>query len=322
MQDRRRTVLRLHQHTVPVLLRERPSSSAQGSPGSSGPSGSPGSPGSSSGTPSDDNPFAPPPEGAPETPWQPRHHPRHDGSGPGDGNGNGDDGRGGGERPVWGSQWSDRQPGRSGGGFGGRPGGQAPQGPDRQQGQGGGEGGPGRGGLRWDPKDVYQRRARYALLAGMWGFFFALLSIPEVALLLGALAVYWAISSLRAKDRKDTPATGDEQGAQSGRRPDPFAPAPHTTAYQSTQDRAYASAGVHHTQQQIEQQQGRPQRTAAITGLVAAILALLLVAGVYSLQFVYSDYYSCVHTALTHEGQVACNDELPKSLVSLLGISK
>ncbi|MCA1224093.1 hypothetical protein, partial [Streptomyces sp. 8L] len=244
-----------------------------------------------------------------------------DRSGRGDGHGSGGRGPGSDDR-VWGGQWSDRQPGRTGGGFGGQSGGQGPQGPDRQQGQGGGPGGPGRGGLRWDPKDVYQRRARYALLAGIWGFFFALFSIPEVALLLGSLAIYWAISSLRAKNREGGAGTGEEEKPGTGRRPDPFATPSQNAAYPSTQDRAYASAGVHHhTQQQVEQQQ-RPQHTAAVSGLVAAILALLVVAGTYSLQFVYSDYYSCVHDALTHEGQVACNSELPKSLVPVLGISK
>ncbi|TXS26981.1 hypothetical protein [Streptomyces sp. gb1(2016)] len=51
-------------------------------------------------------------------------------------------------------------------------------------GQGGGpEGNP--GGLRWDPTDPAQRRARYAVLGGMWAFFFALFDFPEIAMLLG-----------------------------------------------------------------------------------------------------------------------------------------
>jgi ABC-type Fe3+ transport system permease subunit len=53
--------------------------------------------------------------------------------------------------------------------------------------------------MRWDPTDPAQRRARYALLSGMWAFFFVLFSWPYVALLLGALALYWGISSLRAR---------------------------------------------------------------------------------------------------------------------------
>ncbi|MGV9554127.1 hypothetical protein [Streptomyces sp. NPDC003401] len=187
-----------------VLLRERPAtppdastgrvngdggSSSQGSPpDDSPPSGSPVNDPSSGGSspsgssPSDDNPFAPPPEGTPDRPWQPRRP--H---------------RGGGEPPSgsspWGSQWSDRQPGRSGDGFGERPGGPP-------------EGGPGPGpspAPRWDPTDPSQRRARYALLCGMWAFFFALFGWPYVALLLGALALNWGISALRATPRTPAP---------------------------------------------------------------------------------------------------------------------
>ncbi|KNB51574.1 hypothetical protein [Streptomyces caatingaensis] len=135
-----------------------------------------------------DNPFAPPPEGRPDQPWRPRAP--HGGDGGADG-GNGGAEEDGGQRrpapPAWGSQWSSRQPGRHDGGFGGPPGG----GQDPSHGPGGGP--------RWDPSDPAQRRARYAVLAGLWGFFFALFSLPEVALLLGALSVYWGISALRGR---------------------------------------------------------------------------------------------------------------------------
>ncbi|MCC2278819.1 MULTISPECIES: hypothetical protein [Streptomyces] len=143
----------------------------------------------------DDNPFAPPPEGQADRPWQPRR--QSSGASGEDDSSSASPGDGSGEQPpAWGSQWSSRQPGRHDGGFGGGPGG----GP---QGQLPG----GNGGLRWDPTDPAQRRARYALLAGMWGFFFALFSIPQVALLLGALSVYWAVSSLRAKPKPRDPDT-------------------------------------------------------------------------------------------------------------------
>ncbi|MEV6112226.1 hypothetical protein AB0L59_06795 [Streptomyces sp. NPDC052109] len=142
----------------------------------------------------DDNPFAPPPEGSPDRPWRPRHPEGSQGSGQGPHQGHGH-----GDGSPWGKQWSDRQPGRSPGGFGERPGG-GPQGPD----------GPVGPGMRWDPTDPVQRRARYALLSGMWAVFFALFSWPYVALLLGVLALYWGGSALRAKPRgaadPDTPA--------------------------------------------------------------------------------------------------------------------
>lgn len=130
----------------------------------------------------DDNPFAPPPEGSPDRPWQPRHPEGSAHSGGGS---------------SWGSQWSDRQPGRSPGGFGERPG-RGPEGP-------GGPGGPAN--MRWDPTDPGQRRARYALLSGMWSVFFVLFGWPYVALLLGALALYWGISALRARPRTPDPDT-------------------------------------------------------------------------------------------------------------------
>ncbi|MEG8276950.1 hypothetical protein [Streptomyces sp. AHA2] len=235
-----------------VLLRERP-----GSPPDA-PSGG-GSRDDRGRGKEEDNPFAPPPEGTPDRPWQPRHP-------------SGDDSRDGGERDrsPWGSRWSDRQPGRSPDGFGERP-----RGPE---GQGGGpqSGGPA---MRWDPTDPAQRRARYSLLSGMWAFFFALFSWQYVALLLGALALYWAISSLRAKPR---PA-------------DPDAPAVP------------------------EKQQSRPQTTAAVSGLVTASLAIALVAASFAAQLVYRDYYTCTNDALTNEAKQSCSQLLPEELRGLFG---
>ena len=190
----------------PLLLRERRPSPVPPPEGTKTPQNGDDSAhgGSASGgrdtkTPPDDNPFAPPPEGTPDRPWQPRHPaPGRD-----QGQGQGQEGSGEGGRTPWGSQWSDRQPGpASGGRFCERPGGSGGQGgPERP-------GGPGTG-LRWDPTDPAQRRARYALLGGMWAFFFALFSWPYVALLLGALSLYWGVSALRAKpaaSRSNSPA--------------------------------------------------------------------------------------------------------------------
>ncbi|MET7680154.1 hypothetical protein [Streptomyces sp. NPDC005423] len=224
------------------------------------------------GTPSDDNPFAPPPEGTPDRPWQPRRPAGGEGS---DG-GHGDGGHGDGGHSPWGSQWSDQQPGRSSGGFGERPG--------NGGGPGGGQGGPegsGNGsgpGMRWDPTDPAQRRARYALLSGMWAFFFALFGWAPVALLLGALAIYWGGSALRAKPHAATPDA-------------PPAPEPP----------------------------GHPLTTAAISGLVTATLAIVLVAGLFVAQLVYSDYYTCVNDALTNEAKQSCDQHLPNDLRGLLG---
>jgi hypothetical protein len=122
--------------------------------------------------------------------------------------------------------------------------------------------------------------ARFALLCGMWAFFFALFGWPYVALLLGALALNWGISALRAKPRTPNPDTP--------------APSPGT-------------GGVK-----------RQQRTAAISGLVTASLALAMVAGTIALQFVYRDYYTCTNDALTTTSQKACADLLPKPLRKVL----
>ncbi|MFE1437979.1 hypothetical protein [Streptomyces sp. NPDC058739] len=243
-----------------LLWRESPSSPPDAPSG--GPEG-----GGRGGRDQDDNPFAPPPEGTPDRPWQPRHPSSGDGRGEGQGGDGRDDGS------PWGSQWSDRQPGRSPGGFGDRPRG------DQDGGPGGGRPGPG---PRWDPTDPAQRRARYALLSGMWAFFFALFGWPYVGLMLGALSLYWGISSLRAKPRT----------------PDPDQPAP-------------AAAPP-----------SRPRTTAAVGGLVTASLAIALVGASFTAQLVYRDYYTCTQDALTNEAKQSCSDLLPEELRGVLGVDR
>ncbi|MFJ8850209.1 hypothetical protein [Streptomyces sp. NPDC102437] len=298
---RRRTAFR---HPLPerasLLMRER--QSPTGSSSSSGASGASGTSGQA-----DENPFAAPPENRPDQPWQPR---RPSNTGNGNGGGNGDDSSEGGsseDRPAWGGQWSSRQPGRQSGGFGGRPGGQG-----GSNGQGGPEGSP--GGLRWDPTDPAQRRARYALLGGMWAFFFALFDLPEVALLLGALSVYWAISSLRAKPRSASATAADG----SGRASDPArASGPDRATGAAAAGRAPAAGSAPGAPATPG---GRQQTTAAVSGLVTALLALSIVATTYTMQLVYRDYYTCVNDALTKTGQLSCNDLLPKPLEPFFGV--
>ncbi|UGY93215.1 hypothetical protein [Streptomyces gobiensis] len=244
-----------------------------------------------------DNPFAAPPEDRPDQPWQPRRpaDPDPGDSGSGD-SGSGDSGKGdagNGEneqsaRRKWGSQWSKRQPGRQSGGFGN---GGKPDGP-------GGPNGEPNGRLRWDPRDPAQRQARYALLAGMWGFFFALFNIPPIALLLGALAIYWAISSLRG-----APGAGGGAAEKSAHATaadvDGEAPAPAPAPGQG--------------------RQGKPQTTAAVSGLVTGFLALLVVATTFSFQLIYKEYYDCVDDALTTASRQACEQHLPERLRPILG---
>ncbi|MDW4904841.1 hypothetical protein RB628_05640 [Streptomyces sp. ADMS] len=253
MSDRSLRLLTLTPQSV--LLRESPASPPDATSGKKNGDGQ-------ESAAQDDNPFAPPPEGTPDKPWQPRRPADDDSS---------DDGG----RSPWGSQWSDRQPGRTPGVFGDRSG--------RSGGQGG-PGGPGDGpgtNPRWDPTDPAQRHARYALLCGMWAFFFALFSWPYVALLLGALALHWGISALRAKPRTPNPDTpAPSQGTGGG---------------------------------------SRPQTTSAISGLVTASLALAMVAATFSLQFVYRDYYTCTNDALTTTAKKDCNNLLPEELRGVFG---
>ncbi|MCT4355703.1 hypothetical protein M5362_21425 [Streptomyces sp. Je 1-79] len=231
----------------------------------------------------DNNPFAPPPEGQPDQPWQPRR-PEGSGDDTSSGSSGSSDGSG---RSGGRGRWSSRQPGRSSDGFGRRP--ERPSGPDGQ-GQGPGP--------KWDPTDPAQRRARYALLAGMWAFFFAIFEIQELALLLGALALYWAISALRGKPK--APAPRPEQ-APAQAAPSPAAP------------QAPVQAGATRVA-------ARSQRTAAVSGLVAAALSLMIVAGSFTIQMVYRDFYTCADDALTQSGQLACNDLLPEPLREIFGV--
>lgn len=234
-----------------------------------------------------DNPYAPPPADAPDQPWQPRQPLNQDGD---DKAGEGSDDSDGEQsaRSKWGSQWSSRQPRRGSGGFGN----------GSQNGNGNGEGGkgPDKGGnrMRWDPKDPAQRHARYALLSGMWSFFFALFNIPPVALLLGALALYWAISSLSGapwvNGGKGKSATED---------------GPRTPA---VPDAPNGAGG-----------KNRSQTSAAVIGLVVGSLGLLVVLSTFTLQLVYKQYYDCVEDSLTTSSRSACEQHLPEQFRSILG---
>ncbi|MEZ0092167.1 hypothetical protein [Streptacidiphilus sp. EB129] len=232
---------------------------------------------SDSGTPSEGprDPFAPPPKDAPDRPWQPRGRatePPHGRRQPEDGD-QGSEDRPEGGRPAgppvvppphpWGPGYQGQQPPRF-------P--SPPQGP------------------RFDPSDPVQRRARYALLSGMWGIFFLILGVPYVTLLLASLALYWSISSLRGKAKTPPPPT---TGAPSG----------YTPGYPT-----YPT---------------RPQVPAALGGLVAAVVGLALVATTFGVQLYYKSYYDCQANALTKAAYSNCATSVtpqpPKWLVQLGG---
>jgi hypothetical protein len=282
-----------------------------------------------------DNPFAPPPEGAPDRPWQPRGqegpsgsgsdqgghggHGGHEGQGGQSGHGgHGDDhapwaqggGQGGhgdqggqkghgddhapwahggppdrGTPPpppsAWGSQWSSRQP-QSGrpDPFARRP----ENGPSGPQGTG----------PKFDPTDPAHRRSRYALVCGGWGLIFGLLGWTAVALLLGALALYWGISALRMspEDRAKARAAAASALADAAQSARPAPPAPGPDAQRSF-------------------------LTAAWTGIVVSAVALAIVAATYAFQLAYRDYYTCRSDALTSPAAHACQKLLPSPLRNL-----
>ncbi|WP_202451688.1 hypothetical protein [Streptomyces sp. SID4948] len=284
-----------------------------------------------------DNPFAPPPEGAPDRPWQPRGpedtgsapgghqsgqggdggqpggkgghdgHAGDQGQGQGRGQGQGDgqgghDGHDGHSRdghsghdhspgpwahggppdrgtppppPAWGSQWSSKQP------QSGRPD------PFARRPEGGPTGPQGRG-PKFDPTDPAHRRSRYALMLGFWGLIAGFAGWTTLALLLGALALYWGISSLRMspEDRAKARAAAASALADAAQSARPAPPAPGPDAQRSF-------------------------LTSAWTGIVASSITLVIVAATFGFQLAYRDYYTCRSDALTSPAAHACQKLLP-----------
>lgn len=112
------------------------------------------------------------------------------------------------------------------------------------------------------------------------GFFFGIFGIPSVGLLLGALAMYWGISALRGRPASAEPGQAATPGG-------------------------LAALG----------EAARPQRTAAVSGLVTATLAILLAMTSYAVQLVYKDFYVCRDDALTNAAELQCNRLLPDNFV-------
>jgi hypothetical protein len=273
-----------------------------------------------------DNPFAAPPEGQADQPWQPRRSAGSEGGpgtgqeqgGPdsekGSGNGNGgsgsdsDSGR---DRSGWGSHWSSKQPGRQSGGFGGPGGGGGQEG-----GNGDGPGGQGGGlarGMRWDPTDPTQRHARYSLHTGVWALFFSLFSLPEVALLLGALSLYWGISALRGGKSSSKSGTSGKRGSSgTGATAEDVAGTDRTATEDAPKEVPKVPVVV------SPAQAAKSRTTAAISGLIAASLALAVVVATFTFQQVYSEYFTCTEDALTQSSREDCKDLLPSELRPLL----
>ncbi|MDH6135933.1 hypothetical protein P3T37_005352 [Kitasatospora sp. MAA4] len=235
----------------------------------------------SSGKNSDErNPFAPPPEDAPDQPWRPRIPQR-----PAAGGRPGAEGEQGGQESGEQGQpgrppvppphpWSPNWQGGGGPGWPERP--QAPQQP------------------RFDPNDPVHRRSRYALASGMASMFCGLAGIQYVALLLGVLALYWGVSALRAAGKDAAPAT---------------APDATTTSTASTGDAGAPVAWPYG-------QRTRPQAPAALGGLLTGGVAVALVMGSFALNVAYKPYFTCLNDALTTTAEQSCSTLAPQWLVS------
>lgn len=220
---------------------------------------------SDSGTPPEGSrdPFAPPPKGTPNRPWQPRNPapqrgyaketPADPGGDPEQQDGPSDQQ----SRPTVPPPhpWSPGYQGRPQQPLGYGP---APQGP------------------RFDPTDPVQRKARYALLSGMWGIFFFILPMPYVTLPLAALALYWSISALRGTAKVPSPSVTEP---------------PPPPGYILGPVPPYAT---------------RPQVPAAVGGLIASVVGLSLVAAFFGFQLYFKSFYSCQSEALTQTAYDAC----------------
>jgi hypothetical protein len=134
----------------------------------------------------------------------------------------------------------------------------------------------------------------------MWGFLFLILGVPYLTLLLGALALYWGISSLRGKAKTPTSAlTGGSGVPGAAGAPGGAAGAPSVPGAQGgvpvPQGHGYYSLAP-----------AKPQAPAAIGGLIAGAVALALVAVVFGVQLYYKSYYDCQANAPTQAAQNAC----------------
>ncbi|WP_371481095.1 hypothetical protein [Kitasatospora sp. NBC_00315] len=211
------------------------------------------------------NPFAPPPADAPDQPWQPRTPQPPAGEDPAAGQPEDSDG----EEPRTGPPAHPWSPGYQGP-WHPQP---APQQP------------------RFDPGDPAQRRARNSLVAGMAALVCALGISMYVALFVGGLAVYWAVSALRSTPR---PATADTPATPGATRA-PAAPGGRTD---------------------------NPQSPAALGGLFTGGVAVVVVACSIALSLYYQDYNVCVRDALTTTAGQNCDKLAPAWYVNLVNPSQ
>jgi hypothetical protein len=151
-------------------------------------------------------------------------------------------------------------------------------------------------------------------MAGTWGLVLGLfLGWTYLALLLGALGLYWGISALRGRARTPQESEAALRAVAKGKDPEEAA------------ERAREQAAKHPAAAPPPPgpygppvTRTRPQVPAAVTGIVTSALSLAAVASVFLFHFVYSDYFTCVDDAATHTSRDACESHLPKELRPLL----
>lgn len=221
------------------------------------------------------DPYAPPPEGAPDRPPAAPWNLPGGGGGDGSGDSGGSGGSGGG----------------SGGSGGGGPWGSPRQGRDRDE----------RDRERRDdertPTDPRRRNARIGLWVGVWGLVFATLFWEEAGLVMGVAAVVLGIRTLRGTS---APRVGPrvEEGPGGTARTPGRARRLVRPARVATTPAASASGTV-------------PRPPGAMVGLITGALAIVWVLGVWSFRWSQQDYYDCMDAALTKQAQDQCKQELP-----------
>ncbi|MFF7454935.1 hypothetical protein [Kitasatospora sp. NPDC008115] len=214
------------------------------------------------------NPFAPPPADAPEQPWRPRApHPSGGSDRPEGQDGDQE------ERPLVPPPhpWS---PGYQGGRH--RPSGPQPP--------------------RLDPADPAQRKARNAALAGMGALVCAFAALHYVALFVGALAIAWGVSAMRAPR-----STGSDAGA--GRA-------------SGTGTGAGRTAGPAGGTAQ------NPLTPAALAGILTGAMTVVFVSSVLGLALYYNDYVTCVQDSLTASAVDGCERLAPQWYVDITRAGK
>jgi hypothetical protein len=125
----------------------------------------------------------------------------------------------------------------------------------------------------------------------MAALFSGINSLQELALLFGALALYWGVSALRAGTREPAATQPGTESAPPPRTAPPAAWPPYP-------------------------QRSRPQLPAALGGLITGGVAVALVLGSFALQLAYKPYYTCVNDALTTQATQSCDNLAPAWLVN------